>query len=360
LEEFNFMVICYFGLYNPNYSRNKILISGLRQNGADVIECRTAAKGILKYWDLYKKHWLIRHKYDIMIIGFPGFQAVILAKLLTNKPIIFDAFYSIYDSMVEDRQIVGAKSLRGKYYWLLDWLSCRLADYVLLDTDANIGYFVKEFDLPREKFIKVFVGSDDKIVFPLPREKKDYFLVHFHGSFIPLQGVEYIVEAAKILEKENIRFNIIGRGQTYKEISKLAQKLRINNINFIESVPYAELKDYLAQADVVLGIFGRTEKAKRVIPNKVYEGLAAKRLVLTGDSPAIRELLADSQNVILCRMADANDLAVKILAIKEGEFEAEKIAENGYGIFQQLCRPEILAKLLMENPFMKELMARTK
>ena len=33
------MKICYFGIYNPNYSRNDILLSGLNQIGVEVIQC---------------------------------------------------------------------------------------------------------------------------------------------------------------------------------------------------------------------------------------------------------------------------------------------------------------------------------
>ncbi|MFA6593803.1 MAG: glycosyltransferase [Candidatus Buchananbacteria bacterium] len=354
------MTICYFGIYDPGYSRNRILLAGLRLNNIKVIECRTAVKGPLKYWDLIGKHWSIRKKYDIMIVGFPGFQAMILARFLTSKPIIFDAFYSFFDSMVEDRKIVKARSFRGGYYWFLDWLSCRLADKILLDTNAHIDYFVKKLKLERSKFFRVLVGCDDKVIFPEPLRKKDYFLVHFHGSFIPLQGVEYIIEAAKILENENIKFNIIGRGQTYGEIIDLARRRQIHNVNFLEPVPLETLRDYLAQADLCLGVFGCTDKAKRVIPNKVYEGLAARRPVLTGDSPAVRELLTDGRTAVFCRLADAQDLAAKILELREGRIDYETIAANGYEVYQRLCRPEILVKQLLDSRLFEGLLNRKK
>ena len=78
------MTICYFGNYNPDYSRNHILISGLRQNGFKVFECNSRKQGLAKYFDLYQQHSKIKGKYDIMVAGFPGYQAMILAKFLDS------------------------------------------------------------------------------------------------------------------------------------------------------------------------------------------------------------------------------------------------------------------------------------
>jgi len=338
------MIVCYFGFYNPEYSRNRILIKGLRQNGIEIIECNSRLRGIAKYLELAKKHFKIRKNYDAVIVGFPGYQAVILAKFLTRKKIIFDAFTSIYDSMVWDRQLAHPRGLRAGYYWLLDWVSCKLADKILLDTMANIDYFVKTFRLKPEKFRRIFVGSDDEAIYPLAKkEKRNYFLVHFHGSFIPLQGIEYIIKAAKILEKENVMFNIIG-----SKIKKKYKNLKSININFVENVPYKKLKDYLAEADLCLGIFGDTPKVARVIPNKVFEALAAKRPVITGESHAIKEILSDRKNVLLCGIADARDLADKIMELKSNPELREKIAENGYNLFKEKLTPKQAVELLLD------------
>jgi len=344
------MTICYFGIYDPNYSRNRILIKGLRQNNIEVIECNSRLHGIAKYIELAKKHFKIRKKYDLMIIGFPGYQAVILAKFLTKKKIIFDAFTSIYDSMVYDRRLARPRSLRAIYYWLLDWLSCKLADKILLDTNANIEYFVKTFKINRSKFLRVFVGSDNEVFYPLEQKfEYDYFLVHFHGCYIPLQGIEYIIRAAKILEKENMKFNLIGRGQTYENIRRLVEELKVENINFIDSVPYEELKNYIAEANICLGIFGTTEKAQRVIPNKVYEYLAMGCPVITGDSPAVRELFNDQQEMVFCKMGDADNLAKKILELKNNSQLRKTIAKNGYNKFINNLTPKILGEQLLKE-----------
>ena len=137
--------VLYYGDFDPNYARNRIVKLGLERNGIRVVTSR-------------------REPHDAVIVGYSDSRwTVLLAKLLFRKPIIWDAFYSLYDSWVFDRKLVSSNSIKAKYYWFLDWLSCKLADKILLDTDAHIDYFVKTFKIERSKFIRIFVGADDKI-----------------------------------------------------------------------------------------------------------------------------------------------------------------------------------------------------
>ena len=342
------MRILYFGIYDPEYSRNRVLIEGLRENGAEVVECREIAGSSWKYLKLTQKYLKLRNKFDIMVVGFPGQEVVFLAKILTRKPIVFDAFTSHYGGYILDRQYFSKKSWRAKYYRFLDTWSCKLADMVLLDTDAHIDFFVKEFGLRREKFKRIFVGTDSKVFYPREIKKDtDNFLVHFHGNYIPLQGVEYIIRAAKLLEKENISFNLTGQGQTYKKDRQLAEKLGIKNINFIDRVSYKELADYMTKADVCLGIFGDTPKTNLVIPNKVFEALACKKPVITADTPAIRELISDNE-ALLVKASDPEALAEGILRLKEDPVERDKVAEKGYDVFCRTSTPGILGSKLVE------------
>ena len=337
------MTICYFGIYRSGYSRSRVLTKGLVANGVTVIECNSRLVGFAKYIDLIKKHWKIRNDYETMIVGFPGYQAVILARILTRKKIIFDAFASLYDSMVLDRKEVGTNSLKSFYFWFLDWLSCRLADKILLDTNEHIKYFSKTFNVKENKFCRIFVGSDDEAVYPVNQRKgSNNFLVHFHGSCIPLQGIDYIIKAASLLKDRDIEFNIIG-----SKIKKKFGESRIKNINFLDNVTHEKLKYYMSEADVCLGVFGNTSKAKRVIPNKVFEGLAVKCPVITAETPAVQELLRNEKNVLFCKNADPKDLAEKILKLKDNKQLGDDISKNGYNLFTNNLIPRIVVKPLL-------------
>ncbi len=345
------MKVCYFGIYDPNYPRNEILISGLRENGVEVIECNTRAKGIKKYFDLYFKHRKIKHDYDFMVVGFLGQGIMPWAKFLSRKRIIFDAFLSLYNTNVFDRKRYSPTSLRGRYDFFLDQFSCRLANLVLLDTNAHIDYFVETFKLPRHKFKRIFVGANNHLFYPaIPKEKKASFLVHFHGYLVPFHGIEYVIEAARILKDDDITWQIVTRFDSlYRKTKDLVDSLGLIKINFFEVVPFAELKNYINRADVCLGVFGDSKKRELVIPNKIYEALACQKPVITAESKACRETLTDGANYFYVRPADAKDLANKILELKNNPGLLKQVAFNGYKLYQENLTPKILIQRLLTD-----------
>jgi len=337
------MTICFFGIYKADYNRNKILMAGLKANGLEILECNSQLKGLAKYFDLIKKHRALKNKYDVMIVGFPGYQAMVLAKLICRRPIIFDAFFSIYDSLVNDRQSIRRGSLKAVYFWLLDYLSCTLADKILLDTDEHIKYFIKLFSLKKERFIRVVIGADMDIYRPAATAPADgRFRVHFHGSYIPNQGIDYIVEAARLLKNEQIIFNLVGAGQNFERIGQKVKALKLEDKFLTRGfLTQDQLLDSIKKSDICLGIFGAGEKTRRIISNKIFECLAMKKALITADTPAIRELFTERE-ILFCRAGDGRDLADKILYLKNNSQIKNKLAENSYQFFLNNLRPTAL------------------
>jgi glycosyltransferase involved in cell wall biosynthesis len=137
--------------------------------------------------------------------------------------------------------------------------------------------------------------------------------VLFYGQFIPLHGIETIVRAAQIMHNEPVRFVLIGCGQEEERIRSLLAQAALPALEWIRWVEYGKLSDWIQQADVCLGIFGDTEKAARVIPNKVYQIVSARKPLVTRDSPAMRELVGESEpGVVLVPPADPEALAAAL------------------------------------------------
>ena len=341
--------VCYFGSYDPNYARNKIIRKGLIKNGIKVIEHNVAMKSIfIRYLKLIEKE-IHNEKYDIIIVGERGNSLVPLAKILSKLkrvPLIFDPFISLYDTSVFDRKVVKEDSIRATILYLLDKIPLHLSDLVLTDTKQHAEYFHREFDVDRSKMRTIYIGADLDIFQPLEltTTNEEAFKVVFHGSFIPLQGITYVSETAKILERENIQFDLIGSGQTYYECSQQAKKLNVKNVKFHGWKSYEEIVSYIGKADICLGIFGDTNKAKRVIPNKVYEVIAMKKALITADTPAIKEVFTNKKNVLLCKSANAQSLADAILELKDDEDLRKKIAEKGYNLFTERFTTDVIGR----------------
>lgn len=341
------MTILYFGIYNSQYSRNRVILKGLRENGSTVTECKVkpGRGALLKLLIMYLRR---RPIFDIMVVGFPGQEVMFLARWLTRKPIVFDAFTSHYGGYILDRQIASQRSLRARWYRFLDRWSCKFANLVLLDTNAHIAFFIREFGLPRDKFLRVFVGTDTKLFYPRQRMAPPVFMVHFHGYYIPVHGVHHIITAAHLLRDEHVSFTLIGKGKTYQSDRAYAEELGVSNIRFLDSVPYDELPDYINNADVTLGLFGNTPRIHIAIPNKVFEGLACKRAVITANTEGVRELLTHRQNAMLCNIADPEDLARTILALKQDPKLRDSIAAKGYEVFMHEATEEKLGAGILQ------------
>jgi len=339
------MNILFLSGREPGYARNNIIRKGLLKNKVQLIDCTSSSKNIFfrytsvvfKFFSNYFK------KYDLIYIGFYGQPLVPIIRLFTKKPIIFDAFLSTYDTLVHDTKKIKKNTFLSRLAHKLDEVSCKLADVILLDTDEHISYFVKEFGIPKKKFHRIFIGADNEIFKPARSRKKGRFKVEFHGNFIPLQGAEYIVQAAKMLEKYDIGFIMIGAGQAFNKCHDLAKKLKLKNISFKGKKPVDKIPEYISRSDIGLGIFGKTDKAKRVIPNKAYEIVAMKKPLVTADTKASRELFSDN-DVIFCKIADPDSLSKAILKLRNNKALMLRIGESGYRKFKKHCTPEIVGK----------------
>ena len=356
------MRVCFFGGYEPRYVRNIIIKEGLIKNGVEVVECHTKSK--FKFWlrypILFFKHLkFFPVKYDLVFVPAFRHKDVPLAKLiglLTNKPVVFDPLVSRYETKVLDQKKVAPYSMQARHNFNIDKLSFKLADVVLVDTFTHAGYYAKEFGIDRSKFHRVPIGVPDELssLFKTGGEEESRkgsdFLVQFYGSFLPLQGIEHIVQAARIVERKDrtIRFELIGSGYTFPMIKGLIDELELKNMVLRDWVPFSELPEVVSRADICLGIFGNTDKAKRVVPNKVFQCLSLKKPVITGRTPAILEFFVDRENILLCEPGNAASLANAIMLLKENEELRARIAENGYKLIRENFTSELIGKQVKE------------
>jgi len=347
--------ICYFGFYDPELARNKVYIKGLKQNGAKVLECSDDSRGLAKYYKLFIKHWKIRNKYDVMIVGYAGHMLVPFAKLISMRPVILNAMTSLYEAGIIARKKHPKHSLGAWRILLIDWLAFKFADLVLVETNRQKAYLVKKFRIRPQKFVRLFIGADDSIFYPDNNIKKsDRFTVLFRGKFLPEAGVRHIVKASKILENKEVNFLILSAGDgcggcRQEKVKEQAKKLNLKNLKLIfERLKVNELREKMLTAHISVGQVENDERLERTIPFKAFESLALKLPYINGRGLAIQELLEDRKNCLLVNLADPKDLAEKIMELKTSPGLRKKIAENGYRLYKEKLNPRALGKELLD------------
>ncbi len=328
------LTIGHFGHFDPTYPRNRTMAKALRRAGATVVTLTDQRRFLQRTPALLGR--ARGQRFDLLLVGFPGHFDVIAAKALglaKGAPVIFDAFVSLWET-AEDR---GRHASRLGRRRLEDWASCRLADVVLLDTATHADFFRDRVGVPAHRLRTAWVGSDDEVLRPRPRPPGPGFRILFYGTYIPLHGVETIVQAAKLLQDEGdeVEFVLVGTGQTFESVRALAARLSLTSIRFEPRMPVDGLAAEIARSDVCLGIFGSSPKAARVIPNKVFDALAMARPVITADTPAAREVLVHGVNAWLCPAGDPGALAAAIVALKADESARKRMATAGHDLFRR-------------------------
>jgi len=348
-----------FGTYDAAlHPRVAVLLEGLRDHGHTVVELNeplalsTAQRvaTLQQPWRLPVLGWQIARSWarlvassrvgsrpDLVVVGFLGHFDVVLARaLFRGVPIVLDLLVSAEET-ARDRGSTSRPVL-GALRWL-DRLAVRCADVVVVDTEEHLALVGAH---RRRDTVVVPVGAPDAW-FTASRDDTSSALppsaatstampiatsaatptatptatphgplrVVFFGTFTPLQGAPVIGRAISLLADEPIDFTVIGRGQDYDATVAAAGSSR--RVTWVPWVPAAELPSVVAGHDVCLGIFGVGPKARSVVPNKVFQGMAAGLAVVTSDTPPQRRALDGA--VDLVPPGDAHALAAALLEL---------------------------------------------
>jgi len=145
--------------------------------------------------------------------------------------------------------------------------------------------------IPAEKVTVIPNASDLDLFGPdldgsAQRERlglKDRFAAIYFGAMGLANGLEYVIEAARILAergKNNIVFVLHGSGGKRVELEKMASEYKLTNVIFSNLVPDKEqVARIVAGCDVCMTIY-RAAKEHTWSPNKMFDALAAGKPVL--------------------------------------------------------------------------------
>ena len=266
--------------------------------------------------------------------------------------LVADAFISLYDTAVLDRELLRKTGWLARMLRILEKRAYATADVVLVDTRENGMHYAELFSLTPERFVEMPLSLPPLTPLPHKPAGQSGFRCLFMGSMVPLQGISTILAAARLLQEQgDIEFRIIGTGQQAALVEDfIKENPQVKLIWVHELVPTERLIAEIGEADLCLGIFGSSAKATRVLPYKLYYYALLGRPFLTRHSATLNRLAGPS---LLCdNTADA--LATRIHALSKDSEELATCAAASLALGsvvgdQKLMQERLLALLLPEK-----------
>jgi glycosyltransferase involved in cell wall biosynthesis len=180
----------------------------------------------------------------------------------------------------------------------------------------------------------------------------DRFAAIYFGAMGLANGLEYIIEAARMLAergKEHIVLVLHGSGGKRAELEEMAREYKLTNVVFNDPVPdKAEVARIVAACDACMTVY-RATKEHTWSPNKMFDALAAGKPVLInvpgwlGETiennkcgrcvdPHRPETLADVLEELAADPGLCQEMGKNARALAEREFARDKLAERLEGV----------------------------
>lgn len=328
--------ILWWGRFDPNYSRNRIIRQQLDALGCHIIDFHPRISALA---DIEARLRCIG-KPDLVWVPCFRQRDINAASRWARAhglPLVFDPLISAWDKQVFERQKFTTHSKAAHKLLQQERDQFQRADILVADTAQHARFFSETFTYDLQRIHVIPVGAEEALFRPqtIPADRGSPIEVLFYGSFIDLQAPQIIIEAARYCHDLPVRWHLLGKGPLLEQCKNAAQPL--DNCVFEDWIEYTQLPQRIHRADILLGVFGASDKAGRVIPNKVYQAIACARTVVTRDSAAYPEAIAEGQSSGIYQIAadDAESLAQTVVSLAQDRQRIRQAGLNARKTYDQ-------------------------
>lgn len=296
---------------------------------------------------------------DIIIITTPsifvGISAIILSKI---KRVSF--ILEVRDLWPESAVATGVlnnKILLNILYWI-EYKLYKLSKKIVVLTPAFKDNIEMRFPEFIGKIEIITNGADFNIMNSAIQRKeirKQYKwgnkkVFAYFGAHGLANDLMQVVEVARKMQHDtNILFVLIGDGMQKTLLQKKVEEYKLNNLQFIDSVPKKEVVNYINAADICMAILKKTDTFKTVYPNKVFDYMSCKKPVFVTIDGITKKLIEDASCGLYAEPENlqAFEKSVKEFSIMTQE-ELLYLGENGFKYVKQHFDREKLAEYYVE------------
>lgn len=200
----------------------------------------------------------------------------------------------------------------------------------ILDTLAKRG-------VPREKLFLLTNAVDTETYKPAPPEvelaeqlgldgRKVFLYAGTHGM---AQGLDVILETAKLTTDSNILFLLAGEGADKEHLVSRAKAERIDNVRFLANQPRSVMPSLLNLAYAAIIPLRGLEVFQSALPSKMFEAMATGRPIIGAFAGEAARLIESANCGVVVKPEDPTALHDAVVQLAADPERAKGLGANG-------------------------------
>jgi glycosyltransferase involved in cell wall biosynthesis len=282
--------------------------------------------------------WLLRTPADIYhATEVTALPACCIAAWLRRKPLIFEA----YELPPPDTSVAFWRLLSGVLVYLLAIILPRCAGVItaspLYAREIRKRFHVTHVSLVRNMPEYRSVPKSDRLRQALGLGA-DTQIALYQGNIDHLRGLDRLVRAGAFL-KQDVVIVLMGKATNEQLQTIIEQEELRDRVKILPPVPYEELLDWTASADIGLNVLlpDRSRSVQLSLPNKVFEYLMAGLPVLTSALEAVVGVVKAYEVGDVVYSSTPQDIGRAINTLLSDQAKLAHMRSNALNAAQDLC-----------------------
>jgi len=260
-----------------------------------------------------------------------------------KKKVIGEFYISVYDTLVNDRKTVKKGSIKALKLLKSDQRFIDICEHVVFLNASEREYYLAIAERPKAiaktTLIPLATSLKDKVNSSFANKQRDKVILCWWGTFIPLHGLDKIIESAVYLKKSGLNFSLYLFG-TSEDLSKVYRE-KIEQLDLSDYVSIDNTKNFsdksldtflIENCDIAFGNFGDSEKAKTVMINKIVEAASMTLPVVSQQTKALTEYFKDNESIYFCE-SHPQKIAERVLDITKGKQQMLIVAQGSFDLY---------------------------
>ncbi len=297
---------------------------------------------------------LFSQKPDVIFASEPNLFSIIpsffYSKLRGGK--VIRVVDDLWPEVLYERNIINNKFFKSVLNRLAKF-SYSFPSAILPLTEEASNHISTLYDINKAKILVIPHGVNTEIFRPLLKKNEKEFIIMYSGALVESYDLDLILDAAKLLKNEKIKFVIRGKGVLQDHLKTRKNKFNLKNVIIDETiVPEKELIKKLNESDVFVVPMKKDKFLNMSLPTKILEYQALSKPIICCSDGAPGNYVQTTNSGIKVNCGDLDGFVKAIISLLHNENIRYQYGKNGKQIVdEKLSFNEIEKQLtsLIEN-----------